>query len=85
MITWCSRVLYCPHCQHPVNSATASSLHPPRPGDASMCLYCTRLGMFQEVMGVLVLVPLPAHRVAEAEADPEVQEMRAEIRRRKGQ
>ena len=82
MITWRGSVTRCPHCRHPVNSATDFTLgHPPRPGDASMCLYCAELAMFQEVMGAMVLVPLPAHLVARAEADPHVMVLREELRR----
>lgn len=85
MITWRGPVLRCPHCRHPVDSMTDFTLgHPPRPGDASMCFYCTELGMFHVVMGVLTIVPLPAHLLAQAEADPYIREMREEIRRRTG-
>lgn len=82
MTTWRGSTLRCPHCQAPVDSMTDFTLgHPPLPGDASMCFYCGDLGMFAQVMGVMVLVPLPAHLLAQAEADPHIQQVRAELRR----
>lgn len=77
--------MICPHCRVSVDAAVnLTAPRPPRPGDVAVCFYCGGLTMYQSVMGVLALALLPAHLAVEMEADPQIGEMREEIRRRSG-